>query len=194
MDYKILLGYSAVIVGFAGYAPYFWDIFKNKTKPHIFSWLIWGIIESIIFAIQINQKAGAGAWVTGFTAIICFLIAGLSIKKGIKEFVPFDWWLFGASLVSLFLWWLTENPLTATILLIITDATAFSFTFKKTYKYPETETLIEYIFAALKSLIAIFALEAYNLNTWLFFAYLVFANSAFVIMVIIRRRQLKPRR
>jgi hypothetical protein len=193
MDYKIILGYLAVIVGFLGYIPYLRDIFRNKTKPHIFSWFLWGLIETIILAIQINQHAGAGAWVTGFTAFICFLIAGLSFKKGIKEFLRLDWVLLFASLFSLLLWWFTNNPLTATILLILTDAAAFSITFRKTYKYPYTETVIEYVFAALKSLVGIFALQTYNLNTWLFFAYLVIANSAFVIMTIVRRKQLEKK-
>jgi len=190
-DYKNILGYLAVVVGLIGYIFYFRDIFKNQTRPHIFSWALWGFIETIIFAIQVSQKAGAGAWVTGITALVCFLVAILSYKKGIREFLPIDWVLLAASLISILLWWFTKNPLGATILLIITDATAFAITFHKTYKYPFTETLIEYCLAALKSLIGLFALQTYNLNTWLFFAYLSLANTAFVIMVLIRRRQLK---
>ncbi|MEO8066016.1 MAG: hypothetical protein ABI643_04210 [Candidatus Doudnabacteria bacterium] len=190
-DYKIYLGYAAIAIGFIGYVPYIRDIFKNETKPHFFSWFLWGLIESIILAIQINQKAGAGAWVTGFTALACFIVAGLSVKKGVKEFHRIDWLLFAAALVSLVLWRLTKNPLSSTILLIITDAAAFSITFRKTFHHPFSETLIEYFFSALKSLVGIFALQTYNLNTWLFFAYLVFANSAFVVMALIRRKQLK---
>ncbi|HEX9502897.1 MAG TPA: hypothetical protein VF974_01060 [Patescibacteria group bacterium] len=190
-EYKLFLAYLAIALGFIGYVPYFRDIIKDRTKPHFFTWFLWGLTEVIIFAIQINQNAGAGAWVTGFTALTCFVIAGLSLKKGTKEFLPIDWLLFTASLVSLFLWWMTKNPLTSVILIIVTDATAFAVTIRKTFKYPYSETLITYFFSALKCLIAIFALETYNLNTWLFYAYLSFVNFSFVFTILLRRRYLK---
>jgi hypothetical protein len=101
-----------------------------------------------------------------------------------------DWVLLISSLIAILLWVFTKNPLGSVILLIVTDAAAFSITFRKTFQYPFTETVAEYFFAALKSLIGIFALQTYNLNTWLFFAYLVFANSAFVVMTLYRRKQL----
>ncbi len=77
-----ILGALAVTIGMIGYAPYLWSIFKGRTKPHLFSWFIWGVLTAIAFAIQISEGAGAGAWVTGITAAVCFLITALSIKYG----------------------------------------------------------------------------------------------------------------
>lgn len=39
-DYKIVLGVVATILGFVGYVPYFRDIFRVKTRPHVFSWFV----------------------------------------------------------------------------------------------------------------------------------------------------------
>lgn len=189
-DYKIWLGYLAVVLKFIGYYPYFKDLLQNKTRPHIFSWLLWGIIEAIIFAIQVNQNAGPGAWVSGATALICFTVAALSYKKGLKDFPIIDWILLSSSLFSLLLWWYTKNPLGSVILLIITDACGFAITVRKTYNNPHSETLVTYIFSALKSFIAIFALQTYNPSTWLFLAYLGVSNTLFVITIYLRRQQL----
>jgi hypothetical protein len=35
-------GVIAVILTFAGYIPYLRDVFAGKTKPHIYSWFLWG--------------------------------------------------------------------------------------------------------------------------------------------------------
>ena len=36
-EYKALLGIIAVILAFAGYIPYFRDLFLGKTKPHAYT-------------------------------------------------------------------------------------------------------------------------------------------------------------
>src|SRR5580698_5703228 len=63
---KEILGASAILIGCISYVPYFRTIFSGKTKPHAFSWLVWGILTAIAFGGQIVGKGGAGAWVTGF--------------------------------------------------------------------------------------------------------------------------------
>ena len=74
MVYKELLGAVAIIIGFISYLPYFRDIFKGKTKPHAFSWLIWAILTAIGFAGQISDNAGPGSWALGFTALFIWFI------------------------------------------------------------------------------------------------------------------------
>lgn len=189
-DYKTILGVLAVVIGFIGYAPYFRDIFRGKTKPHVFSWLVWSILTAIGFLAQITRDAGAGAWVTGFTALICFIIAGLAFKYGEKEITKVDWLCFIGALLGVVFWVITSNPATAVIIITITDAVAFFPTFRKTYYKPDEETLFEYAFASLKSLIGVFALSSFNLTTALYPASLVVMNGAFVIMAVYRRRSI----
>jgi hypothetical protein len=188
MDYKIVLGIIATIIGLIGYAPYFRDIFIGKTKPHVFSWFIWSVLTCIAFVAQVIEGAGAGAWVTGFTALICFVISILAVKYGEKQITRIDsLCLFGA-LVGIVLWLLTDNPLAAVVLITVTDALAFIPTFRKTYHKPEEETLIEYFLASVKFLVGLFALESFNLTTTLYPASLVLMNGAFVVMVLRRRK------
>lgn len=83
---KDILGLSAVIIGFIGYVPYFRTLFNGKTKPHAFTWLVWGVLTAIAFGGQVAGNAGAGAWVTGFTALISFAIFGFALVKGKRDF------------------------------------------------------------------------------------------------------------
>lgn len=57
----------ALLLTFAAFAPYIRAIMRGETKSHIFSWFIWGAGTIVIFAAQISDGAGVGAWPTGFS-------------------------------------------------------------------------------------------------------------------------------
>ncbi len=82
MEYKIFLGYLAVIIGIVSYVPYITNIFRGKTKPHAFSWLVWSVLTGIAFAAQVVEHGGAGSWITGSTALTCVVIFILALFKG----------------------------------------------------------------------------------------------------------------
>ncbi|MDO8480830.1 MAG: hypothetical protein Q7S65_03350 [Nanoarchaeota archaeon] len=190
LDYKVSLAIIASILGVIGYFFYFRDVFRGKTKPHAFSWLLWGLLGSIAFAGQLVGNAGPGAWVTAFTALSCLLIFVAALKIGEKRIVFADWLSLAGALVCLLLWYLTNNPLLAVVLAILIDAFAFFPTFRKSFSKPEEETASTYILNGTKYFIALFALNQYSLLTTLYPAYLVLTEWSFVAMVLIRRRQL----
>lgn len=194
VDYKIILGIVASILSVVSYVPYIRDILKGKTKPHFFSWFIWSLLLAIGFSAQLVKGAGIGAWAVGFTAASCFTIAILAIFKGEKDIKNSDWLTFLGALGALILWQLTHNPLTAVILVIITDALAFSITFRKAYYKPDQETISSYFLSAIGLAISLFALQSYNLTTWLYPVALVTMDGSFSIMTYTRRRTLNKRR
>ena len=85
-DFKNVLGIVATILVFLGYIPYIRDIVKGKTKPHVYSWFLWGFVTLIAFALQLSDKAGSGAFVTLAAAIMCFvvIIFGFIYKSKVK--------------------------------------------------------------------------------------------------------------
>lgn len=89
-DYKILLAILASAIGFLGYIPYYRDIFAGRTKPHVFSWFVWGLVTGIAFFAQIMAGGGAGAWVTGFTSALCTSIAIIALYKGENTITKID--------------------------------------------------------------------------------------------------------
>lgn len=188
-DYKIILGIIAAAVGFIGYIPYFRDIFKGKTKPHVFSWFVWCLLTGIAFFAQIAEGAGPGAWVTGFAAITCLVVAVLAIFRGEKKITLSDWLSFIGALLGLLLWRLTDNPMLAVILITITDALAFVPTIRKAYYKPYEETIAAWLSYSLKFFIGLMALESYNVTTMLYPSALAVMNGSFALMLYVRRKK-----
>lgn len=175
-----------------GYSFYFRDIFAGKTKPHAFSWLVWAALTGIAFAGQIMNGGGAGAWVTFVTAVVSGVIFVLALKQGEKDVTFSDKLNLAGAAFALVFWFFTSNPLTAIVLVTIIDFLGFVPTIRKSYKKPHEETLIHYVFAGLKFVLAIIALQKYTVITWLYPASLVASNLLFVVMLVIRRRKLMP--
>jgi len=190
-ELQSLLGAAATIIGIVGYIPYFWNIFLGKTKPHAFSWLVWTVLTGIAFAAQLSENAGAGAWVTGATVIACFLIFVLALIKGQKTFPSFNWVSLVVAGISLLLWRLTNDPTLSIIMIAIVDAVGYLPTFRKGYRRPNDETATTFALSSLKFIPALFALETHSIATWFYPASLVLMNGAFVVMLLIRRQQIK---
>ena len=191
IQYKIVLGYAAVLLTFLSYVPYLKNIFQGKTKPHIFSWIVWTLISATAFAVQIAKGAGAGAWATGATTIICLTILIFSFFKGEKNIVLFDWVGLSMSMLALISWWIARQPLLAVILVTITDAISSSLTFRKGFYKPFEETASTFALNSFKWIIAVFALQSFTISTWLYPVSLIITNGAIALMLFIRRQKLK---
>lgn len=187
---KDTLGIAAVVIGFIGYIPYFRTIFNGKTKPHAFTWFVWGLLTAIAFGGQIAGNGGAGAWVTGFTAFISFTIFILALAKGKKDFPLADWLCLAGCMLALALWAFTDNPLLAIILITIIDLIAFIPTFRKSFSSPDSEPVFTYALSGFKFVIGIIALEQFSTVTVLYPASLVVTNGLFVVMLFVQRRRL----
>ncbi len=190
IEYKLLLGSLAVVISLVSYAPYLWDIFKGKTKPHAFSWLIWTILTGVAFAIQYSENGGAGAWVTGISTLLCFVVCVVAFAQGHVKFDYLDWFLLGLAVLSFVLWRLVENPVYSIILVTLTDILGFFPTYRKAYYKPYEETVSAYVLYALKFFLSLFALETFIFTTAFYPAVLVFLNSSFVVLLLVRRKQI----
>ena len=190
MDYKHILGIIAILIALYSYIPYFRDIFLGKTKPHAFSWLIWSLLTGIAFVAQLVDNAGPGAWVTGVTALVCFLIFVAALRNKEKDITRSDWVsLIGAG-IALAFWFITKGPLVSVILVTIIDALGFFPTFRKSFHKPHQETAQTFFLSGLKFVFAIIALENYTVVTWLYPLSLIIMNWVFVTMLLIRRNSL----
>lgn len=188
MDYKIIIGIIAVVLGIIGYVPYIKDIFLGKTKPHAFSWFIWSLISFIGFAAQVSDFAGPGAWVNFVFAFSCLVIFIFALWKGEKNILFVDWVNLSCALFSLFLWYITQSPFLSVILIALTDFFGFLPTIRKSYTKPFEETLSTYAISGLAHGISLFALTHYSVITAFYPASLVVTNGIFVSMVLWRRR------
>jgi hypothetical protein len=190
ISFKVFVAIISVLMTLFGYFFYFKDIFAGKTKPHAYSWLVWGLLTAIAFFGQISDGAGPGSWVTGITAIISFVIVGLAFKNSENNITKSDKYLLGGCFLSIGLWMVTSSPLLSIILVTIIDFLGFIPTIRKTILKPQEETLIHYIFAGGKFALALIALEHISVITALYPLSLVLANWLFVVLLIVQRKKL----
>ena len=190
-DYHIVLGVVSSIIGFSSFFPYFRDILRGTTKPHPFTYFIWGLINAIAFFAQISAGGGPGSWVSGVVTLECLAVALLALRWGEKDITKLDWLCLMGAFMGIVLWRITNEPLTAIVFVTITDGLAAIPTFRKSYWKPDEETASSYVLGALRSLIALPALTIFNFTTALYPAFVALVDIALVALLLVRRKQLK---
>lgn len=66
-DLKMIFSGLAIILTFVAFVPYVRSILQGQTKPHVFSWIIWGTTTLIVFLAQLEAHGGVGAWPIGIS-------------------------------------------------------------------------------------------------------------------------------
>lgn len=139
---KLIFSGVAITLTFVAFVPYIRSIFAEATKPHIFSWIIWGTTTSIVFFAQLEAEGGIGAWPIGVSGFVAAFIALLAfIKRSDASITKMDWVFFLSALASLPFWYFTSNPLWAVVVLTIVDLLGFGPTIRKAYEFPHQENM-----------------------------------------------------
>jgi hypothetical protein len=61
MTLEDLLGLLSAFLAAVSYVPYLRSIFVANTRPHAFTWLVWGSVMAIAFLAQLSDRAGRAA-------------------------------------------------------------------------------------------------------------------------------------
>jgi hypothetical protein len=191
LHYKEILSAIAILLTLAAFAPYFYAIVRGATRPHVFSWIIWGTTTFVVFLAQLEGKGGVGAWPIGVSGIVTIVIACLAYaKRSDISITKTDWVFFASAVSALPFWYLTADPLWAVVILTTVDVLGFGPTIRKAYHYPRSESLFFFALFATRNLLVIMALEHYSLTTILFPAATGAACIVLITMLGYRRRTL----
>ena len=189
MFYKEILSVVAVALTFVAFLPYIRSILRNHTRPHVFSWVIWGSTTFIVFLAQLDGGGGVGAWPIGISGLITLYIAFLAfVKTSDNSITQIDYLFFGLAMASLPIWFFTDDALWAVIILTTVDLLGFGPTVRKAYYRPFEEEPIFFFIFMLRNILVVFALEHYSLTTVLFPAAIACACFCLIVLLIIRRR------
>jgi len=193
--YKELLAAAAIVLTFVMFVPYIRSIRAGRTKPHAFSWIVWGLATLVVFFAQLADRGGSGAWPIGVSGLITAYIAVLAYRsRSDTSITNVDRVFLLIAVAALPCWLVTANPLVAVVLLTGVDLAGFAPTFRVAFLRPHQEHIGFYSLGALRNALAIGALERYSLTTVLFPAAVGIACVLFVAMVGYRRAQLRVRR
>lgn len=186
---KIFIGLIAGVVGGLCFVPYFRDIFLHKTKPHIYTWLIWSLLQGTSVFIMLYGGAGIGVLPFVIGTILCGSIFILSFKYGTKNITLFDTICLIGALFALTFYIFLHDPLVSIILVSLIDFIGFVPTFRKSYVEPKTETSSTYLISAISSILAIGALLNYSFITLLYPITLILTDMTCWSIIIFRRRK-----
>jgi hypothetical protein len=191
LTFKSAMGALSVVIMFIAYAIYLGQTARaDGVQPHPFSWFLWGIVTGVVYLVQITQGGGAGSWVVGLTALICFLIGGFSLFKHRWHFSWFDWLSLGAGVIVFVYYLRSRNPTVSAVLATTTDVIGYGSTIKKGWSEPHKDSATSFALNSTKFVPALLALESYSVATWLYPATLVIVNAVVATMLLIRRRYL----
>ena len=187
--YKEVLSLMAIMLTFVAFVPYIMSIKQGQTRPHVFSWIIWGSTTFVVFLAQLADKGGVGAWPIGVSGIITLYIAMLAYaRRADISITRTDWYFFIFALTSLPLWYLTKDPLYTVVILTTVDLLGLGPTFRKAWHHPFEEPLKFYTLIAVRNFLSIMALEHLSMTTILFPASLGLGCVLFIAVIMYRRK------
>jgi len=189
-DQYTLFALAAVLLATARYSTYFYTIYRGDTKPHAFSWLLWGAVTGIGTFAQFELDAGPSAWALGFVSVTCLMVSALSFFIGERDYTKSDWFALIACFIAIPLWQVTDNALLAIAIIIVIDALTYWPTVRKSYHKPDTEPPISYGFAGMRYFLMLFAIPDPSWQNLAYPFFLMATDWGFALYIVIRRAQL----
>ncbi len=187
---KDFFGLLAVLLSVAATIPYIYDIYKGKTKPHLYTFIIWTIVTALVFLGQYAAGAGPGAWATGVSAVLTAVILVLSFKYGTDDVTKFDAVLLVCALAAIIVWWFTKDPTVSVAIATLIDVCAFAPTIRKTLNDPTSETLLAWVANILRHGFTLCALSNFVLATYLYPTALLFMNALVIFVILFRPKKI----
>jgi len=188
---KELIGLITVGLSFAGAIPYYIDIFRGRTKPHLYTYIVWATVTAVAFLGQYAAGGGPGSWTTGMMAILTGGVLFLCPKYGTDDITFFDTLCLVGAIATFGVWLITKDPLLSVVLATAIDCLAFVPTIRKTYRAPGSETLSSYVVNLFRHALSIRALAVYSLATYLYPLALLVMNVILVSVIVTRRKAIK---
>lgn len=185
---KTLLGIVPLVLAIPSYIDYLYGVYKGKTTPLMYSWLIWAILAGISYAAQVSTGAGPGAWNTGFTAFACFAVFIAAMKYGDRRLSKIDSALLVVAFFAIIARLLVGNYTIAILLTTVAALIGFTLTIKKAYRHPHHENPVTFSINSLRSLISLFALSSISFVTLFYPLCMTLANFAVVAVIVAQTR------
>lgn len=190
LDQYMLFAIAAIVLAMARYGTYFFTIYQGKTKPHAFSWLLWGAVTGVATLAQFSVGGGPSSWALAFVAATCLFVAGLAFFIGDRDYKKSDWVALVTCILAIPLWQATDNVLVALIIVMAIDGFSYYPTLRKSYTKPESEPPISYGLAGLRYFLLLFAVPDPTWESLMYPFYLMVLDWGAALFIVIRRAQL----
>jgi hypothetical protein len=190
-DIKLILAILASILTVGVYVPYLRDVFTHKTKPHLYSWLVWAITMGTATVALLQGGGEKGSWGLILGTLLASLVAILSLKYGTSNITRGDTYALGFSLLAILIWWKLDNPYLAVAMVSLIDAAGYIPTYRKSWEEPYSETISFWGISSLGPILVILSNTEYNFLTITYLATIGILNAGLTGLIFFRREQIK---
>ncbi len=180
----------ATVISVISFYPYLRDIFRLKTKPHIYTWLIWTITQGIAVVGIYYGRGGIGALELTISTILVTLVLLFSFKYGTSNITKTDAFILIIALLAIVVWWQLNHPVAAVLMVTAIDILGFIPSLRKSFYDPWSETVITWVGFATGNSFAILALREYNVLTLSYIVSITTTNALLAIVCIVRRKSI----
>ena len=184
MSIYYVLGFLSAIFFTIAYIPYIVSVIQGKTKPHPFSWLLWGLIGILSLYFYIHVGAHETLPFAYCGAVFPFVIFLFSIKYWKGGFSQFDYLVLALSLVSIILYLIFHSATVSLSMSILADMFAFMPTLRKTYLDPSSESLSSWGLFLTSYFLSVFAISKWTYGVAIFPCYLAVFGTIMCILIL----------
>ena len=192
MQLLAVVGLLSGVLALIDTVPYVRDIRRGTTRPQRATWLIWSVLGIAAFAAQ---AAGGPNWslvLLGTQAVLMTLVFLLSIRSGEGGLGRIDLAMLALAAVGLLGWALADEPVIATIFVVVADAIGVGLMVPKTVRDPHSETLVTFVLASVGGLLGTIAVGSLDVALLLYPAYLTVGNGLIAAIIWTARRRSPP--
>ena len=180
-------GVLAALAGVANTIPYIRDTLHGSTRPQRGTWLIWSMLAVVVFW---SQRADGATWslpMTGAQVVLTTLIFCLAIRRGEGGVSGAEVALIALAACGLAGWLIADEPLLAIACVVAADLIGAALMLPKTWRDPESETLVSFVLASVSGALAAAAVGSLDASLLLYPVYFAFVNAAIALLIHERR-------
>lgn len=145
-----------------GFIPYFASILRRKSVPIKTSWLIWGILDTIILVGMMMKGTANSLIVTSFFGT--WLAFALACKYGRSGWRTIDKVCLAGALLSMVLWGLFNSPLLGILCSLAGLVLGAIPTFQSAWRNPASEDRLGWTFFFFSCVFGVLAIPHWTLG------------------------------
>ena len=182
-----VLGVAAGAIAVVDTIPYVRDTLRGRTRPHRGTWGIWGVLAIVVC---LSQRADGASWsllmVAAQAALTSFIFL-LAIRRGEGGMSSPELAMIALAGAGVIGWIVVDEPIVATACVVAADLIGAAMMVPKTWRDPESETLVTFAFASVAGALAAGAVGTLDVSLLLYPIYFCLANGAIAVLIVERR-------
>jgi hypothetical protein len=181
-----------VTLSVIGSVLYLRDVRHRRTTPHRGSWLVWGVI-ALVAALSNGFDGGRWSlvvlWGQALSTLAVLLVA---FRCGVGWLTRTNLLMLSVAALGIVGWTTLANPTAASACAAAADAAGLLAIAPKIWLDAYSETLATYALAGATGLLAVLAVQAWDLGLLLYPVYFCLGNAATATLIAARRRMVQP--